>query len=207
MQMTQLPEGADRPLPVSLSFPRPTHLGLLPGRGKWLHVCHGREVLAGCDDCLRRVAEFLAREMQFALERALEKSTGSYRAELGSEICSTERAAELRRFTCQACLPARAGLALSAAAEANWVEQMRLAREFDGRERAALAKNVVAFPSATANTEILREAQDDTPKKWVKVRNYVVNGLLWTALITAGGIFFVGLAGVLVLAACAGEDL
>lgn len=92
--------------PALLSLSRP-HLALLPGRTRWLHVCHPNPV--ECDQCLERVAQFLAEEMAYDLDRALAKTTGAYRADLGADVCSLQRAAILQRMTASACLYARKG--------------------------------------------------------------------------------------------------
>ena len=78
-------------------------LALLPERTEWMPL-HCGEV-QHCDVCLRAVANFLAREMRYDLCAALNKPTECYQADLGVDLCTTERARELRRMTVAACRP------------------------------------------------------------------------------------------------------
>lgn len=59
---------------------------------------------ADCDVCLRKAAEFLAEEMRYELLVALNQTTEVYQADLGEDICTLERARELRRMTAAVCV-------------------------------------------------------------------------------------------------------
>lgn len=76
---------------------------ILPGRKDMIVVCH--EEPAECPDCLRRIAEFLAFEIDYNFEAAVRRTEASYRAELGEDRCTEEQARTLRLLTCQRCLP------------------------------------------------------------------------------------------------------
>lgn len=60
-----------------------------------------------CDQCLEMVARYLAREMNWEIERALNKPVGSYRMDLGEDVCSLERAKMLRWVTARICVIGR----------------------------------------------------------------------------------------------------
>jgi hypothetical protein len=228
MPSLHLSDGADRALPSSvLSSARP-HLVLLPGRTRWLHTCHLNPV--ECDDCLGRVAEFLARELGFDLGRALDRTTLNYQAELGGDVCSLERANVLRRLTCQACMPAHSALGVNlgivVARGANGQARVVSApREFfceaqdlwisEPCGHAECGAEVVEFPgkataTAKANTGVLRlraarSAQDDSSKGepvWQAWAKWVVSFLLLPLVLLFGA----GAVVVLVLALLFGGE-
>jgi hypothetical protein len=181
--------------------------------------------------------------MQYSLDGALARPTAAYRADMGEDLCSTERAAELRRMTSEACLPSLragvgaewgAGLTLMAAAEANWLEQMRLSREFDRAEKAALARprehyceiadqwqawpcrhssckpedRILQFPAPDLGAEASSPGTPfPAPTRWATWRHYAAGCLLWPALVGFGGLAFCALALVMLVLAFGGEDV
>jgi hypothetical protein len=58
---------------------------------------------AACSMCLRSIAAFLAHELGYDTENAVNRSAANYRADLGENYCTAEQAQELRRLTVLAC--------------------------------------------------------------------------------------------------------
>jgi hypothetical protein len=82
------------------------YVAILPGRTGLIRLCHAEP--AGCPDCREMLAWTLAREMEFDLSLALNRTTEQYQAELGARPdgaprCTLEQARDLRRRTCAAC--------------------------------------------------------------------------------------------------------
>jgi hypothetical protein len=81
--------------------PRREFLALLPGRVRWLLLCHDRP--AECKVCLRAIAQLLAEEMEFVLAIAKANTVAWYQAQMGQWACSLDQAEELQQMTCAAC--------------------------------------------------------------------------------------------------------
>ncbi len=77
------------------------YMALLPGRRAMVKLCCKRG--AACPMCLRSIAAFLAHELRYDTENAVNRSAANYRADLGEDYCTVEQAQELRRLTVLAC--------------------------------------------------------------------------------------------------------
>ncbi len=77
------------------------YMALLPGRRAMVKLCCKRG--AACPMCLRSIAAFLAHELGYDTENAVNRSAANYRADLGEGYCTAEQAQELRRLTVLAC--------------------------------------------------------------------------------------------------------
>jgi hypothetical protein len=174
---------------------------LLPGRERWLHACHPNPV--DCDQCLERVAEFLARELEYDLDRALAKTTPEYRADLGEDICTLDRAADLHRMTATVCADVRRRnpdletREYYCEVEEHWQDEPCF--HFNCRPPASRGTNVLRFPAQSPTCF-------PAPAGWAKWKHTAASCLLWPLLVAIGGIFFAGVVMLALLAACGGEE-
>lgn len=143
----------------------------LPGCDVVLPLCHDVEGMAGCDVCLRKIAEFLADEMEFILAEAHDRPVARYRTELGEAWCTEQQASDLKLMTCSACY--RASRLASDLALSAFVDNSPLITESD--------------------LPMWRPREDSGRKKWpVLAVSAAASAVLYLALMVWGAVMVFG---------------
>lgn len=191
---------------TTLSPSSSSALALLPGRSQFLPLCRrfhaGPRDYIACDDCLRRVAGFLAREIAHAspggeLQVALDRPTEAWQAELGEEYCTLDRARVLRFFVVKTIIETTSGLP---GFNLNATESRELETtlaDFDlAPLDAVIAPNYVRIqvPIATYPSRLHRCGQITH-----RCGRWLASAALWSLLIPLGGIYAAIVLGAVVL--------